>query len=347
MIIEVQADDRERWNSLVKSFQEYDVFYLNEYVMAFAAEEENNGIPLLLYYESSGDRAINVVFIRDISRDEKFCGKVPEGTYYDLITPYGYGGFWGKVSDYDNLNQSYNAYCVSKNYICEFVRFNLFGEYRNYYDGHTVSKMHNVVRGLEIPLDDMWMNFKPKVRKNVKKAQRSGLEVISENTGKHLGEFLQLYYATMDRSNAKKEYYFSKDFFMRINCMRDHVQYFHVLYKGELISSELVIYGTENCYSYLGGTNGEYFDLRPNDLLKYEVIRWAKQKGLKNFVLGGGYGADDGIFLYKSCLAPDGIVDFYVGEKIFDRKGYDHLVELRKEISLKGQPGEYFPEYRR
>jgi lipid II:glycine glycyltransferase (peptidoglycan interpeptide bridge formation enzyme) len=105
----------------------------------------------------------------------------------------------------------------------------------------------------------------------------------------------------MDRANAEGEYYFSKEFFETIVSMQDNIMFFHVVYEGKIISTELVIYGAKNCYSYLGGTDRDYFDQRPNDFLKYEVIKWAKEKGLKNFVLGGGYGSDDGIFQYKLC----------------------------------------------
>ena len=128
--------------------------------------------------------------------------------------------------------------------------------------------------------------------------------------------------------------------------MRENVMYFHVFYEGKVISTELVIYGAENCYSYLGGTNREYFDLRPNDFLKYEIIKWAKEKGLKNFVLGGGYGADDGIFQYKTCLAPRGIVDFYIGRKIFDKEKYKSLVEIRANENPSCRESGYFPQYR-
>ena len=91
-----------------------------------------------------------------------------------------------------------------------------------------------------------------------------------------------------------------------------------------------MIYGGENAYSFLGGTDSEFFDFRPNDLLKFEIIKWAKEKGLKNFILGGGYGEDDGIFQYKSCLAPHGIVDFYIGKKIYDENSYEKLISIRK-----------------
>lgn len=345
-MIQIQVEEGERWNNCVRSFQNYDVFYLHEYVLAFKNEDEKNGVPVLLYYENGEDRAINVVFKRDVALDEKMQGKITVGKHFDLVSPYGYGGFWGSIADYEALNRTYNEFCISQHYICEFVRFELFSDYHRHYDGEVETRTHNVVRNLEMSLDEIWMDFKQKVRKNVKKANNNHLEIVIENTDEHLQDFLDIYYSTMERSNAESEYYFSKEFFEILNRMSDNIMYFHVIYEGKVISTELVIYGAENCYSYLGGTNREYFDLRPNDFLKYEIIKWAKGKGLKNFVLGGGYGTDDGIFQYKTCLAPKGIVDFYIGRKVFDGESYKKLVDIRAEENPGCLESGYFPKYR-
>ena len=345
-ITQVEINDMEKWNDCVRSFLHYDVFYLPEYVSAFMNEDKKNGIPILLLYENEEDRAINVVFKRDVALDAKFRDKIPEGKYYDLISPYGYGGFMGKITDYDELNRTYNVFCNERSYVCEFVRFELFSDYYAHYDGDVESRTHNVVRNLEMSLDDIWMDFKQKVRKNVKRANQNNLEIIIENTDDHLREFLDIYYSTMDRSNAEKQFYFSKEFYDTLNQMRDNIMYFHVVSAGKIISTELVIYGSENCYSYLGGTNRDYFELRPNDFLKYEIIKWAKGHGLKNFVLGGGYGADDGIFQYKTCLAPHGIVDFYIGKKIFDKAAYQELVDIRYKEQQERLKESFFPAYR-
>lgn len=346
IITEISVHNPEKWNEIVRSFPDYDVFYLNEYVSAFMKENPINGVPILLVYQNGADKAINVVFKRDVAKDEKLAGLIEENKYYDLISPYGYGGFWGNVSDYDSLNRIYNQYCASNNYICEFVRFELFGNYSEHYDGIKETRTHNVVRSLESPIEDIWMDFKQKVRKNVKRANINNLKIIIENTGEYLNEFLKIYYSTMERSNAANEYYFSRDFFETINLMKNNIMYFHVVFEDKIISTELVIYGANNCYSYLGGTNRDFFELRPNDFLKYEIIKWARDKKLKNFILGGGYGADDGIFQYKSCLAPKGIVDFYIGRKIFDTECYDRLVGLRKKRNPNCINSDYFPQYR-
>ena len=346
MIREINIDKQKEWDSVVRAFQDYDVFYLSGYANAFMREAPENGIPVLLLYEDGDAKAINVVFKRDVALDKKLAGKIEVGQYFDLITPYGYGGFWGNVSDWDKLNQTYTAYCMDNHYVCEFVRFELFTDYHKHYDGEVETRTHNVVRSLEMPLDEMWMDFKQKVRKNVKKANSYNLSCIIENNGEHLDDFLCIYYSTMDRTDAEGEYYFSKRFYEDLNKMKDNVMYFYVVYDGKIVSTELVIYGLKNAYSYLGGTDCEFFDVRPNDFLKYEIIKWAKEKGLKNFVLGGGYGADDGIFQYKLCLAPHGEYDFYIGRKIFDREAYDRLVQLRSEDNDRCENAKYFPKYR-
>lgn len=342
-ITEYDIDNQITWDTIVKSFPNYDVFYLSGYSKAFMNEAPKNGMPILLLYEDGKERAINVVLRRDIALDEKMAGKIEKGQYFDLITPYGYGGFWGNISDWDKLNKTYTEYCMSKHYVCEFVRFELFTEYHKHYDGEVETRTHNVVRNLEMPLDEMWMDFKQKVRKNVKRANKYNLNCIIENTDGHMDDFLRIYYSTMDRTRAEDEYYFSKQFYEDLNEMKDNVMYFHVVYEDKVVSTELVIFGSENVYSYLGGTDREYFDLRPNDFLKYEIIKWAKEKELKNFVLGGGYGADDGIFQYKLCLAPHGEYDFYIGRKIFDKESYDKLVRLRAGEELNER---FFPLYR-
>lgn len=347
MITEIEVKEKDRWNEIVRSFANYDVFYLNDYVVAFMKENISNGEPVLLYYKNAEDRAINVVFKRDIALDGHVI-EIPKGQFYDLITPYGYGGFYGTVKDYESLNRNYDEYCRSKYYVCEFVRFELFSDYYIHYEGVVETKTHNVVRSLEMSIDEIWMDFKPKVRKNVKRANTYNLKVVIENTGEYLDDFLEIYYDTMSRSKAEQKYYFSRQFYELLNKMRDNVMYFHVIYEGKIISTELVIYGSENAYSYLGGTNREYFELRPNDFLKFEIIKWAKDKGLKNFVLGGGYGSDDGIFQYKTCLAPHGVKDFYIGRKVLNIDAYDKLCSIRgvKSSSLNLKEVGFFPEYR-
>lgn len=320
-IEEIQVSDRVRWNNIVKSIKGYDVFCLNEYVDAFMREDESNGVPVLLYYMDGDDRAVNVVFKRDVSKDQHFVGKLEIDTYFDLITSYGYVGFLGEISDY-----------------------------YQYYSRKTETRTYNVVRNLESSMDEIWMDFKQKVRKNVKRANTYGLEIIIDEFGTYMDDFLRIYYGTKERSDAENQFYFKKPFFKELMLMENAVM-FHVRYEEKIISTELVIYRAENYYFYLGGTDSEYFYTRANDFLQYEITKWAKEKGQKNFVLGGGYGLDDGIFKYKMNLAPHGIRNFYIrGRNTFDEYVYRELLSIRskgnKDMEDKLIHTDFFPAYR-
>ena len=50
MITEYGIGDAGRWNAVVRSFSDYEVFYLAEYVTAFMNEDPRNGIPILLLF---------------------------------------------------------------------------------------------------------------------------------------------------------------------------------------------------------------------------------------------------------------------------------------------------------
>lgn len=341
----VGLEEKEQWNQIVTSFKNYDVFYLAEYVQAFKLH--GDGEPVLFYYNDGKTKAINVIMKRDISEMKYFKDKIEKGKYFDATSPYGYGGFIIEGDNYKEVNQQYEKFCKENNIICEFVRFHLLEHYENKYNGQAQIIKHNIIRSLDLKPEDMLMDFEHKVRKNIKKANRNELEIQIDTEGKTLDSFLEIYYKTMDRNSAEKDYYFSKEFFETINTMKNHFVYFNVLYENKVISTELVIYSENNCYSYLGGTFEEYFNLRPNDFLKYEIIKWAYRKGIKNFILGGGYGGeDDGIYRYKKSFAPNGIYDFYIGKKIFQPGKYKELVELRKKEKDFEVNSNFFPEYR-
>lgn len=342
----VNIEDKEKWNKTIKSFPEYEVFYLNEYVEAFELVEKCE--PFLFYYNDGETKAINVFMKKDISKQKEFINKIPENKYFDISSPYGYGGFIIDGENYNKVNEKFIEYCIKNNIVSEFVRFNLFNKNIKYYYGKVENVKPNIVRKLNMPLEEMLMDFEHKVRKNLKRANSNNLKIKLDFNGEYLEEFLKIYYNTMERNSAKKEYYFSKEFFEKLMEMKDNSVIFNVIYNENIISTELVLYDEKNCYSFLGGTLNEYFFVRPNDFLKYEIIKWAYNKRLQNFVLGGGYSnsIDDGILKYKKSFAPkDGMVDFLVGKMIFDIDKYNELLEIRKKDNFEFN-NSFFPLYR-
>jgi hypothetical protein len=151
----------------------------------------------------------------------------------------------------------------------------------------------------------------------------------------------------MDRREANARYYFDRDFFRAIHAMGGSFTYFHALLQGQVISTELVLLSARRAYSFLGGTRAEHFSARPNDLLKYRVMAWSKDTGREAYVLGGGFGGNDGIFRYKQSFAPDGTVPFFTGRRVLDATAYAQLVDARSHAGAsRAADPSFFPAYR-
>lgn len=277
--------------------------------------------------------------------------------YYDLTTTYGYGGplSYGKISkeDINNFWQLLDNWLKKKNVVSEFIRFWLDKTYSPLlYPGERIFKSKNIVRNLDFNIEAIWKDFEHKVRKNVKRALNNRLTIELDSSGKRIEDFLHIYYSTMKRRNADDYYFFSREFFQKIHSyLRGHFMYFHAIYKDQVISTELVFFSKKCIYSYLGGTDGSAFILRPNDLIKYEIIKWGINLGIRWFVLGGGYHNEDGIYRYKKSFAPSGVVDFYVGNRILNYEVFNILLKARSEYEkTKGQQWKpktgFFPPYR-
>lgn len=271
--------------------------------------------------------------------------------FTDITTAYGYGGpvFWGQGRPEDIATTfwtSFDDWAESHNVVSEFVRFSLFSDAQNWHPGDVLDRQPNVIVPVDVPDDILWRSFEAKVRKNVKRAQYRGVTVVVDLVGERVDEFLGIYRTTMDRREAAERYYFSREFFERIHeQLSGQFAYFHAYREGIIVSTELVLVSKSAVYSYLGGTHADAFPYRPNDLLKYEIIRWARDNGKQSFVLGGGVAPGDGIERYKRSFAPTGAKTFRTGQRILDRDTYDRLVVENRKFGSPPPTG-FFPEYR-
>lgn len=327
--------------------QNRDLYFNPNYAKVYS---EIDGRCDTFAFESQYGKVTNTFILREVK------WKIDGQTCYDIVTPYGYGGpFVEDVTDIVQLMTAYKVafekYCREHNIICEFIRFHLFDnvDVRECYYGEILHLLDNVVVNTTGDFEsEIWGKYEHKVRKNVKKALKNGLEIIIENKLEHLDDFLHIYNSTMERNNADSYYYFGSSYFENIaHLLPDNYVYFHVVKDGKVISTELVLCSEKYAYSFLGGTLTEYYEYRPNDYLKNEIIKWCNMTGRQKFILGGGYHRGDGIYRYKRCFTPDPDVPFYVGKYIFDQEKYDRIVAIRaaEDPDFNPETG-YFPKYR-
>ncbi len=330
-----RKEDYKLWNQIIEQYFNDEIMLKASYYKLFS-DSENQGMAVL-YACNSG-----IIFYPFIKR------QIPDYiSHFDIISAYGYGGPYGSTGitscHWINFWLYFDEWCHNNKIVSEVIKFGLFGNENCYYPGQIETVMNNIVRNLEINLDDLNREYEHKVRKNVKRAEQYKLSFELDIGEKRIDKFLNIYYDTMDRRNAEQKYYFDKNFFEWIRLeMYQNSCIFFVSYEGIPVSTELVLTSKENIYSYLGGTNPDYFQMRPNDFLKTKVIQWGHNNGYKNYILGGGYKKEDGIYRYKKAFAPGGIKEFKIGSRILDEVTYKNIC-LQKDIDYSIH---YIPAYR-
>jgi lipid II:glycine glycyltransferase (peptidoglycan interpeptide bridge formation enzyme) len=255
-------------------------------------------------------------------------------TYYDAEGAYGYNGPAYNSEDaafHERAQKAWASYCIKNNIIAEFTRFNPVFSNHTYTDLQLIKANTNII--LDLRSEDIWMKeYEHSARKNINKAERSGLKVIRKNakeiTTQEMDAFLDVYYSTMKRNEADDSYYFSREFFSELNqSVGEMAQYFFTLQEEKIVSCELVLCGKCTGYSFLGGTLSDFFILRANDILKHYIIQFLKENNFLYYCLGGGTTPGDGIFRYKKCFAKNGEKDFYIGKKIHIPQVYEKVVK--------------------
>ncbi len=271
----------------------------------------------------------------------------------DLTSPYGYGGAftWGEV-DEKNYWDSFETWAQKAGVVACFLRLSLWPEQILEPPRGSDTISLNVAVNLTPGPEAIWRGYKHKVRKNVNRALRDSLDTEIDYDDKRLSDFLEVYYRTMQRREADSGFFFDESFFHNLCAsMPGCFAFFHTLAKGRVVSSELAIISNRYVYSFLGGTLEQWFESRPNDLLKHRIVEWAHSQGKTAFVLGGGYKENDGIYNYKLAFAPHGTIPFRVCRLILNETGYYELIKTRHDYEkLNGidwsPENSYFPAYR-
>lgn len=345
------GSEKERWIRIWSEWEKKEPFAHPDYVMAFKEEGQNAKCAIL---EVENKVQVMMPFILRGIREEEWYSDLSE-ELYDVTTPYGYGGAYKVNSSeveeevfWDNLDK----WCFDHNVVTLFARMSLFCEDVARFRGTTIQSSVNIVRDLSIPEEEIWKDYEKKVRKNIRRAKNEQLKTLVDTDGDRLKDFYNIYTCTMERREANKGYRFPLGFFQNlVDKLGDGAILFHVMKENKVVSSELVLSSTDNLYSFLGGTLHEYFSLRPNDLLKHEIALWGSRHSKKRFILGGGYTRDDGIYRYKKAFSPNGLIDFRVGQRVFNEERLEMLIRLREKHEAtknrlwKCSDG-FFPPYR-
>lgn len=322
-----------------------DIYFTKKY--GELCEEIEGGISEIFRFESNnGD--IHHMFIK------RPINQVIDGVqYYDLITPYGYGGplmmARSKERKKELCNEfeySFMKYCIDNHIVSEFVRFhpiiNNAQDFANIY--HPVFTRKTLGTNLADYEDPVQSEFSKSCRKNIRRALRKGITYRITEKPDNIDQFIHIYYSTMKRNNATEFYYFDKAYFDNILLLKNNLLFVEVIYEEKTIAAGLYFISEGMIHIHLSGTLSEYLYLSPAYILRYATTLWGKENGYKIIHHGGGTSneVDNSLYLFKKQFAKNTEFNFYVGKKIWNQIIYNKLCQLSKV----DQDLEFFPAYR-
>ena len=334
MIRIIGLEQREEWDVIVRSFEHFDVYYLSGYVHAFMLH--GDGIPILVYVEKGATRAMSVYMKRDVADDKKLKG-FEAGKYFDLITPYGYGGlvFEGDVSEatIKDIYEELVAFYQGEHIIAEFVRW------------HPMLQNANLVRGVVDVIDlgstihidttseeVIWQNITSKNRNTIRRAERNGIIIEHSDNPELFHTFIKIYNQTMDRDHVEEYYYFSDGFYQSIAMrLKGKYKLFYAVYEDKIIAMSIILFVNRQVHYHLSGSLFEYRNLNPSNLLLYKVACWAAKQGYKTFHMGGGVGSSiDNLYKFKQSFNRNSCNQFSISKIIHNLEAYDDVLSYRK-----------------
>jgi len=341
----INVCDSSKWNTIVKSFTNHDIYYLNEYVRTFQAI--GDGEPILLYFEDKETRLINVTMKRDIAKNKIFSGRIQANYLFDLATPYGYGGFLCDGKSDDLSFKHYGKWCRENNIVSEFIRFNpIFDNVHFAKDYFEVSYLRNTVgTKLYEGVDFMYTEFTKSCRKSINKALQDGVSFKITLNPESINKFYDIYCSSMDRNSAEDYYYFGSEYFNKcLELLKDNIVLVEAIMDNTIIAMGFYFVYKKVIHIHLSGTLSKYINFSPAYILKYAIATWGKENGYELLHHGGGRSnaSDDSLYMFKKKFGKNTEFQFYTGKKIWNTNIYSELCE----VANVNHDIDYFPAYR-
>lgn len=268
-----------------------------------------------------------------LKRPIEYEGKI----YYDLITPYGYSGYYYEnKKTFDDFIPIFRKNAKERNYITEVVRQNPYLNINiNSYDIITSKTIYSININDSENINNYLKLTNKSNRRMINKAYKNNLKfkILEYNNNKNLKDFKKIYNLTMKNLNSKKYFYFNKDYYENINnCFIACVYFNNILY------ASCIIFKFKNLLHYhIGGSLLEYKQLGCNNFLHYNVIDYGIKNNYILYILGGGVLENDNLSKFKKKLS-NKEYNYIIYKNILNKEIYN---KLSQNINT-----DYFPAYR-
>ena len=249
--------------------------------------------------------------------------------YYDLETPYGYGGPVSNTNDVFFLEKANNFYLdwiKSNNIVAELTRFHPLSNFK--YENFFSKNFFSIKKTCSLDLSLVNENFDP-----FKSRVKNKIRLSKKNLTAHISQeendftfFKEIYLNLMQLKSARDDYFFSKDYFVGLFKIITK-EGFMVIVKDKnnnKLAAGVFLYGGQRLNYHLSAFDKNYNYPGVMNLLIYHAALHAKKIDLKILHLGGGNSTDDNdaLFKFKKSMS-NTLHEFNLFGRIHDKKLYD------------------------
>lgn len=333
--------DKEEWNNLINSTEDSDFYHSFSYHQISKSIKD---IPILIKYTEENKIIGLPLLLRSIENSD----------YIDATSVYGYSGpitiNIDNNFDFTTYNEELYHFFLEQKIVSVFSRLNPFIPFQEKCLGklgkiETSGKIVNI--DITSDLDSQLKNYNKRLKTYINKARRN-CSVLNSKSKNDVLTFINLYYKNMTRVNAKKKYFFSKEYFFNLLNNNDFETELLLCVHNKtkkIIGGAMFTKKNKIIQYHLSGSDENYLDFYPIRLLIDEMRIMASNENYSFFNLGGGLGGDeDTLFQFKANFSKS-FKPFKLWKYIVNENVYNDLVKL-KPINDSKQSSHFFPSYR-
>lgn len=252
---------------------------------------------------------------------------IPQSQYFDLSSPYGFGGYFTNTSNSSFIQEALIAQskeAQKQNIIAEFVRFHpLYPSSTSFSVLLPFFQTEREIIEVQTDFKTRWNHYSSRIRGKIRKANNELCITQSQDISK----FHQLYTQTMQRSQASEFYFFNFEYFKKLfrlkNCISLEAK------SQDITCAMALFFYDEYCSYYHFGANSNssiITNLNPMCAIFETFFQIAQSKGIRSCILGGGRSSSpqDSLFLFKKQFSPIS-KPFYIGGNIYNQEIYQEL----------------------
>lgn len=257
-------------------------------------------------------------------------GKIKDTSYYDIQTPYGYGGplVVGGREFKTKCILAYKQWCHSQSVIVEFIRFHPLLKNNSEYYGQ-VDENRSVVY-MDLTVKNLLSSFSSRIRWNIKQSLKEEVKVTFNKSYSYVEQFISNYSELMNQKSASKDYLFNEIYF-------DHIISQDSVYlvsaendQGSVIGSAIFFECGEFSEYHLSASTEEGRLKNVSSMLIFSFANYLKENSaVTKLYLGGGATRkkEDPLLFFKK--------GFSKHETTYSVGYYKHNLEIYEQLKNK------------